>query len=255
MGRLTECLAKWGSLACSIAFIAGVFSSVVAPDWILLRSAPDPNQNNVYIEAEIGPFYSQGRSCVNYFNTTMCSDYMTKALATNDCQNYDFGGSNAPHKLCDQLNIWRFLAWICLVLVVFNGLCVFGGGIIEFITCGCLGGSLDFIAMVISGLEVVTSIVAWSFAISSMYLFRGFLTDAKVELGWGFGLFVGCGTLLGVLSASLLEVASEDSRLAKLFNRCCKNDVENPATPAAKKNAAPAATKNAPPAATPQGKK
>ena len=69
--------------------------------------------------------------------------------------------------------------------------------------------------------EVILSIVVWSFAISSLSLIKSSPSVSSSGYQWGFWLFIATGTVVGALAAWMADWAAEDS-FAREFWHCIK---------------------------------
>uniref|UniRef100_A0A7R9W1U4 Uncharacterized protein n=1 Tax=Pseudictyota dubia TaxID=2749911 RepID=A0A7R9W1U4_9STRA len=125
-----------------------------------------------------------------------------------------------------QTNTWRITAIICFIAQFVTAALVCMGACCQAFTCGCCGASLDLLAMIIYWIEVILSIVAWSFAIVA----NNMVNNANVEgvgggYEWAFWLFIVTGTILGAICAMLTSWASDDSIIRKCFRCvfcCCR---------------------------------
>ena len=175
------------------------------------------------------------RTCVEgpEGQTETCGKWVQKTVDLSDC---DSVGQDVE-KLCGQLATWRSMGIICLILVLIGGGLVFMASCCQIVTCGCCGNSLTCISNLIFWVEVVLSIVAWSFAISSLKLIETGPTVTSTEYQWGFWLFLFSGTVFGALAAITADWAAEDSFLRGIFHcfTCCfrgdKDDDDDKRTP------------------------
>ena len=74
------------------------------------------------------------------------------------------------------------------------------------------------ISNVLFWMEVILSIVAWSFAIVSLREIKTSpaVTDSGYQ--WGFWLFIASGTVLGAIAAWMADWAAEDSCLRGVWH-------------------------------------
>ena len=229
-----ECLGRWGLPIFTILFCTGVLLSTSSPEWIKTTKDPAFDSGGVSVvtfEYDFGPFYSRNRTCDP---RNGCRDWNYNEVSQEDCDwvvndiNYDNAASlellqdnSTSAKLCRQNTTWRAMAMICWIIVIVAGVLVLLACCIQGLTCGCCGGSVDFIVMILYSVEVACSIVAWSFTISTVYLLRDLEDTESAEFGWGFQLFIISGTILGLVCMTLSDWASEGSIL-KCLSDCCK---------------------------------
>lgn len=201
-------------------FAAGVIASCCAPQWIGLSSTPDSSSPLETINVQYGPFYSQVQAC----SDGVCQGWDKQTISLTDCETISDGSKNT---LCTHLNTWRTMASICLALVVVGGCLVLAACCCQAFTCGCCGGSLDCIANVLFWIEVILSIVGWSFTIASVQVIKDAPNVNSVGYLWGFWVFIFAGTVGGALAAVTADWAAEDSVMRTIF-RCltcrCRKD-------------------------------
>ena len=178
-----ECAGKWGIIFFATAFTIVVFASVSASDWVSASSGR--------VQQQLGPFYSQVRVC-DYSDPPVCPDDWTLVeLSMDDCYSISTETLTDTIKLCNNLYTWRLFTILCSI-ITFITACLVLVGFINCVTCGCCGGSFDQIAVLGYWIEVLVSIVTWSFAISVRYTLRE-LYGIDSDLLWGFWLFVASG--------------------------------------------------------------
>ena len=194
----------------TIIFNIGVIASCCSPQWIILTASEVNAQNQEQIEVQYGPFYSQTRTCTG----SECTGW-GKSVDISDCK-YVEGSSG---KLCNHLNTWRTLAICCLIIVLIGGFLVLAGCCCQCLTCGCVGNSMDCIVNMLFWIEVVLSIVAWSFVISFVNIIRDAPQILSTGYLWGFWVFISSGTILGAIYAITADWAAESSFFRSFF-RC-----------------------------------
>lgn len=244
-----ECIGRYGLIVSAVIFTLGVLVSSTTPSWI--STIIDNPITGFTQEIEFGPFYSRNRNCSYVADATTgnetaeCSDWETKEMENDDCESFS-GDADVAEKICRQHNTWRILAMLCFIIVVGTGIMVLVATLTQCVTCGCCGGSFDMIAMIAYWLEVVLSIVCWSFCISVVTIIQDvdFLDLATEEAEniagltkvddlvngsflWGFWLFIFTGTIMGAVCATLADWAAENSCLRLITNCvaclfCCK---------------------------------
>lgn len=89
-----------------------------------------------------------------------CTSWESKSLDLSDCESVTGSGEK---KICNHLATWRVTGMLCLILVLIGGGLVCAASCCQLVTCGCCGNSLTCISNVLFWLEVVLSIVTWSF--------------------------------------------------------------------------------------------
>eukprot|EP00567_Pseudictyota_dubia_P014232 CAMPEP_0197439440 /NCGR_PEP_ID=MMETSP1175-20131217/6189_1 /TAXON_ID=1003142 /ORGANISM="Triceratium dubium, Strain CCMP147" /LENGTH=227 /DNA_ID=CAMNT_0042969357 /DNA_START=161 /DNA_END=844 /DNA_ORIENTATION=- len=208
----------------SIVYSLGFWVSVFSPSWLSLTYS-DPNSNNAggYIESRLGPFYGQTQACTA---NGVCTGWRAAAIDTSDCDRVEQEAGAGVGDYCRKTNTWRITAIICFIAQFVTAALVCMGACCQAFTCGCCGASLDLLAMIIYWIEVILSIVAWSFAIVA----NNMVNNANVEgvgggYEWAFWLFIVTGTILGAICAMLTSWASDDSIIRKCFRCvfcCCR---------------------------------
>ena len=133
----------------------GVIISTTAPNWIGFH-ANDRDDQNLSYEVNYGPFYGQSREC----RDGTCGRWSFRAINSEDCTEVE----SDFESLCNQMNTFRGVGIICLILTLIGGALVFGATCCQTLTCGCCGNSLTCVSNVLFGIETILSIVAWSFA-------------------------------------------------------------------------------------------
>jgi len=204
----------------TIAFGLGVTISTLSPNWIAF-AATDKENNSQSHQVEWGPFYGQYRTCsesVNQDGTTrlFCDEWTSNAVDLSDCESIEESDDLA--KLCRHLATFRSTGIICLILVLIGGGLVFAASCCQMVTCGCCGNSLTCISNVLFSLEVLLSIVTWSFAISSLRIIKTGPQVTNSEYQWAFWLFIATGTIVGALAAWMADWAAEDSCLRGIWH-------------------------------------
>lgn len=229
MGRAC-CDPKRGMGKCMVFFFTivfglGVVISTSAPNWIgFVSTVPETNPvEKTYVNW--GPFYGQYKTCTESPDgqSQTCSKWKQRSFDLSDCDTIGDNKGDNIKKLCGQLGTWRSMAIICLILVLIGGGLVFMASCCQMVTCGCCGNSLTCISNVIFWIEVVLSIVAWSFTISSLKLIATAPSVTHTEYQWGFWLFLFSGTVFGAMAAWMADLAAEDSCLRGAFHclTCC----------------------------------
>lgn len=215
-----ECLGRYGVVLFGLMFSFGVLTTVASPSWISIIKN-DLGDASKTLEINIGPFYSQNRTCTS---GTSCSDWIQAPIDAQDCDweidttnirdtGEVMGDTSMSGKLCRHNTTWRVMAMICGYIVVINGILILLAFFTQCLTCGCCGGSFDYIAIFFYWIEVCCSIVAWSFTISTVYLYRDESDTQSSEYLWGFYLFILSGTICGAICAGLAGWAAEGSFL------------------------------------------
>jgi len=213
-----ECAGKWGIIFFATAFTCGVIASVAGAGWISTSYKLDDGSGSI-TQQQLGPFYSQVRVCDNS-DPPVCPDWTSVEISMDDCNLIPKEDGNTS-KFCNNLNTWRVCTILCSIITFITACLVLAGFLCTCVTCGCCGGSFDQIAVLGYWIEVLVSIIAWSFAISVMYILRGF-EGVDSNLSWGFWLFVASGTIFGGICATLADWAAESSILKRLC--CCLKD-------------------------------
>lgn len=168
--------------------------------------------------------------------STTCSKWTQATVDLSDCNKVEDNNDSATpieeqEKLCRHLATFRSTGMICLILVFIGGCLIFAATFCQVVTCGCCGNSLTCIANLLFWVQVVTSIVCWSFAISSLKQIetRPGVTSSAYQ--WGFWLFIFSGTVFGAIAAWMADWAAEDSCLRGAWHcmTCCfrKDESEN----------------------------
>ena len=169
---------------------------------------------------QFGPFYGMSRTCVRRDGgASSCSSWETTAIDLSDCEKVDDPSSSIDlEKLCNQMNTWRSLGIACLCLVLIGGMLVFAASCCQIVTCGCCGNSLTCVSNVLFWIEVILSIVCWSFAISSLHIIKDAPSVTESGYEWGFWVFIATGTVVGALAAWMADWAAEDSCLRGVWH-------------------------------------
>jgi len=205
-----RCTGKLLVVLLSIVYGLGVIISASSPNWVGF-SATDRENTDITHEVNYGPFYGQSREC----RGGICGPYNTRSIDLSDCE--DVQSDNAE-KLCGQLNTFRSVGILCLILVVIGGCLVAAATCCQMVTCGCCGNSLTCVSNVLFGSEVVLSIVSWSFAIASLQTIKTGPNVNITEYQWGFWLFLISGTILGALATWMADWAADDSCLRSIWH-------------------------------------
>lgn len=237
-----ECLGRYGLLACSIIFCIGMIVSTSTPQWISTEIKQSTKSRTV---TEFGPFYSRSQDCVvvnldsNFEPIEECTKWEQTEIGEDDCGTFLSGNQDQDlaDKICRQHNTWRYIAMCCMFIVVVTSVLVAVATFTQCLTCGCCGGSFDYLASIAYWIEVGLSIVAWSFAISVVMLIRGETFQGLVESEaeeieelediakgsflWGFWLFAFTGTIVGMFCATFASWAADGSILSCL-TCCCR---------------------------------
>ena len=149
-----------------------------------------------------------------------CGKWVLKSVDLSDCEAVQ-GSNSIPDDdlktLCNKISTWRSTGIICLILMLVGGGLVFAASCCQMVTCGCCGNSLTCIANVLFGIEVILSIVTWSFAISSLRFIKSGPSVTSTEYQWGFWLFLVSGTIAGALATWMADWAAEDSCLRGIW--------------------------------------
>ena len=140
-------------------------------------------------------------------------------ISKDDCQQIETADISTT-KFCKNLMSWRVFSQICGIITLITAALVLAGFCCNCVTCGCCGGSFDQIAVFGYWIEVFLSIVAWSLALSVMFILRGF-EGVESNVLWGFWLFLVSGTICGGICATLADWAAESSLLKCLFDILC----------------------------------
>lgn len=243
-------MGRYGLLVCSVVFCIGMLVSTLTPSWIS-SEIENPTTGSTTI-IEFGPFYSRSRDCTplsldanGEVTEEECTDWVGDEIDNDDCHAFS-DSEEIKEKICKQHNTWRYLAMLCMLIVLVTSILVAAATCTQCVTCGCCGGSFDMIASIAFWVEVLLSIVAWSFCVSVVTILRGeAFTDLLVEeaenIGgiqevtdiadgnflWGFWIFILSGTIIGALCATFAGWAAEGSFLNCLVDAvaclfCCK---------------------------------
>lgn len=255
----TDCVGRYGLMVFSVLFVLGVMVSTTSPSWISTTVA-NPLTGTTLI-TEYGPFNTRDRNCTTGSTDEVdCTEWETRPIDKEDCTAFtdipigETGNQTEieiKEEICRQNTTWRALAEICVLIVMGTAILVALATTTQCITCGCCGGSFDQLAMVLCWIEVILSIVCWSFAISVVTMIRGVdattlfwdevdtfshidfaeftnitgVTSAEAAVGdavtditsgnflWGFWLFMISGTVCGALCATFAGWAAEGSLL------------------------------------------
>lgn len=198
----------------TIVFGLGVIIATSSPNWISFVATKGTTSS----EVEWGPFYGQHRTCTLTDGTnTSCGSWKQKTVDLSDCEDVP-GDSDDVQKLCSHLATWRSTGIICLILVLIGGGLVFMASCCQVVTCGCCGNSLTCISNMLFWIEVILSIVTWSFSITSLKMIKTHPSVTSTAYQWGFWLFIASGTICGALAAWMADWAAEDSCLRGAWN-------------------------------------
>lgn len=204
----------------TIAFGLGVIISTSSPNWIGF-TADSLTRENESREVAWGPFYGQYRTCTTQEDgSAKCGKWKMKTVDLSDCEVIDNSNVEGDLRtLCNHVATWRSTGIMCMILMLIGGGLVFAASCCQMVTCGCCGNSLICISNVLFGIEVVLSIVTWSFAIASLKLIETGPSVTSTEYQWGFWLFLISGTIIGGLATWMADWAAEDSCLRGIL-RC-----------------------------------
>ena len=220
------CFGRWSMMLFSIAFAGGVLMSTLSPMWIeTIKEDPAFADTDVTslttLEYQFGPFYSRNRTCDP---RNGCDDWNQHGVSTEDCNwvvnetSLALEDNSMDQKLCRHNTTWRVFAMFCIFIVIITGGLIFVACCIQGFTCGCCGGSINVIVSILCWIEVLFSILAWSFAISTVVLLRDLDDTDSADFLWGFWIFLLSGTILGGVCAVLSDWAAEGSILKCALN-------------------------------------